>query len=157
MPGTTPVYGFPYPEPTDLVADYPALGQDLAEDVETVIQGLSPAWTSYTPVVTPGTGTATTIVTSGAYLAFGKLVAYRFRIEIQNKGTAAGVADVSLPLTAKGDGCGVFNETAINGNMGYARVTANSASARIAYYANGNIWTAGNGQIIHGTVVFERT
>ncbi len=40
MPGTTPVYGFPYPEPTDLVADYPALGQSLAEDVETVISGL---------------------------------------------------------------------------------------------------------------------
>ncbi len=34
MPGTTPVYGFPYPEPTDLVADYPALGQQLAEDIE---------------------------------------------------------------------------------------------------------------------------
>lgn len=41
MPGTTPVYGFPYPEPTDLVADYPALGQDLAEDIETVLQTLS--------------------------------------------------------------------------------------------------------------------
>ena len=35
MPGTTPIYGFPYPEATDLVADYPALGQQLAEDVET--------------------------------------------------------------------------------------------------------------------------
>lgn len=46
MPGTTPVYGFPYPEPTDLVADYPALGQQLAEDIETTlptIGGLSPA------------------------------------------------------------------------------------------------------------------
>lgn len=45
MPGTTPVYGFPYPEPTDLVADYPALGQDLAEDIEAVlptIAGLVP-------------------------------------------------------------------------------------------------------------------
>lgn len=37
MPGTTPVYGFPYPEPTDLVADYPALGQQLAEDIEDVL------------------------------------------------------------------------------------------------------------------------
>ena len=40
MPGTTPVYGFPYPEPTDLVADYPALGQDLAEDIEAVLPTL---------------------------------------------------------------------------------------------------------------------
>lgn len=45
MPGSTPVYGFPYPEPTDLVADYPALGQNLAEDIEAVlptIGGLAP-------------------------------------------------------------------------------------------------------------------
>jgi hypothetical protein len=41
MPGATPIYGFPYPDPSDLVANYPALGQDLAEDIETVIDGLS--------------------------------------------------------------------------------------------------------------------
>jgi hypothetical protein len=40
MPGTTPIYGFPYPEPTDLVADYPALGQQLAEDIEDVLPDL---------------------------------------------------------------------------------------------------------------------
>lgn len=34
MAGSTPVFGFPYPEPSDLVANYPALGQQLAEDVE---------------------------------------------------------------------------------------------------------------------------
>jgi hypothetical protein len=39
--GTTPIYAFPYPDPSDLVANYPALGQDLAEDVETVIAALS--------------------------------------------------------------------------------------------------------------------
>lgn len=37
MAGSTPVFGFPYPQPSDLVANYPALGQDLAEDVETAI------------------------------------------------------------------------------------------------------------------------
>lgn len=40
MAGTTPIYGFPYPEPTDLVADYPALGQQLAEDVEDTIAAI---------------------------------------------------------------------------------------------------------------------
>ena len=38
--GTTPIYGFPYPDPSDLVANYPALGQQLAEDVETEIAGI---------------------------------------------------------------------------------------------------------------------
>jgi hypothetical protein len=37
MPGATPIFGFPYPDPSDLVANYPALGQQLAEDVETEI------------------------------------------------------------------------------------------------------------------------
>lgn len=46
MAGSTPIYGFPYPEPSDLVANYPALGQDLAEDIEAVlptIGGLAPS------------------------------------------------------------------------------------------------------------------
>lgn len=52
MAGTTPIYGFPYPESSDLVADYPALGQDLAEDVETVIDGLPAGGISPCPPTT---------------------------------------------------------------------------------------------------------
>jgi hypothetical protein len=76
--GTTPIYGFPYPDPSDLVANYPALGQQLAEDVEStfltgvkVLQVVSTlkqdtfttSSTSYTDVtglsvsITPGTAT----------------------------------------------------------------------------------------------------
>jgi hypothetical protein len=40
MPGSTPIYGFPYPDPSDLVANYPALGQQLAEDIEDVLPTL---------------------------------------------------------------------------------------------------------------------
>jgi hypothetical protein len=57
--GTTPIYGFPYPDPSDLVANYPALGQDLAEDIEAVLPtlgGLSPA--TPTTIANSG-GTAT--------------------------------------------------------------------------------------------------
>jgi hypothetical protein len=42
MAGSTPIYGFPYPESSDLVANYPALGQDLAEDVEAAIAAVPP-------------------------------------------------------------------------------------------------------------------
>jgi hypothetical protein len=34
MAGSTPIYGIPYPESSDLVANYPALGESLAEQVE---------------------------------------------------------------------------------------------------------------------------
>jgi hypothetical protein len=57
--GTTPIYGFPYPDPSDLVANYPALGQQLAEDIEDVLPtlgGLSPA--TPTTIANSG-GTAT--------------------------------------------------------------------------------------------------
>lgn len=37
MAGTTTNYSLPYPESTDLVASYPALGQDLAEDLDTIL------------------------------------------------------------------------------------------------------------------------
>ena len=34
MAGTTPIYGIPYPESSDLVANYPALGEGLADKLE---------------------------------------------------------------------------------------------------------------------------
>lgn len=34
MAGSTPIYGLPYPQPSDLVANYPALGEDLAETLD---------------------------------------------------------------------------------------------------------------------------
>jgi hypothetical protein len=56
MPGSTPIYGFPYPDPSDLVANYPALGQDLAEDVETVISGLGSGLNIVAPTTIANSG-----------------------------------------------------------------------------------------------------
>lgn len=65
MPGSTPIYGFPYPEPSDLVANYPALGQELAEDVETVIDTLPPGGLSLvTPTSIANSGGTATLVGS---------------------------------------------------------------------------------------------
>jgi hypothetical protein len=56
MAGSTPIYGFPYPQSTDLVADYPALGQELATDVETVISGLGSGLNVVTPTSIANSG-----------------------------------------------------------------------------------------------------
>lgn len=56
MAGSTPIYGFPYPQSTDLVADYPALGQELATDVETVISGLGSGLNIVTPTSIANSG-----------------------------------------------------------------------------------------------------
>jgi len=41
MAGTTPIYGIPYPESSDLVANYPALGEGLADKLEDKLPTLS--------------------------------------------------------------------------------------------------------------------
>lgn len=56
MAGSTPIYGFPYPQSTDLVADYPTLGQELATDVETVISGLGSGLNIVTPTSIANSG-----------------------------------------------------------------------------------------------------
>ena len=82
MPGSTPIYGFPYPDPSDLVANYPALGQQLAEDIEDVLPtlgGLAPA-------------TPTTIANSGGTATLSG-----------NTVTFTGVSSVSLNGCFSGD------------------------------------------------------
>jgi hypothetical protein len=69
MPGSTPIYGFPYPDPSDLVANYPALGQQLAEDIEDVLPTIGGLVTA-TPTTIANSGgssslTANTVGFSG--------------------------------------------------------------------------------------------
>jgi hypothetical protein len=66
--GTTPIYSFPYPDPSDLVANYPALGQDLAEDVETVIAGLGAGLNIIEPTTIANSGGTATA--SGGQVTF---------------------------------------------------------------------------------------
>ena len=66
--GTTPIFGFPYPDPSDLVANYPALGQDLAEDVETVIAGLGAGLNIVAPATIANSGGTATA--SGGEVTF---------------------------------------------------------------------------------------
>jgi hypothetical protein len=105
--GTTPIYGFPYPDPSDLVANYPALGQDLAEDIEAVlptIGGLAP--------VAPST-----IANSGGSASFA-----------DNTTTFTGVSSVSLN--------GVFTSTYPNylilSRVDQSANTANNFRFRVA-------------------------
>jgi hypothetical protein len=109
MPGTTPVYGFPYPEPTDLVADYPALGQDLAEDVETVISGLGSGLNLKAPSSIANSGGSASL--TGAMVSFSGVTTVslngvfsstydNYRIIIGN--TASASANLLMRLRASG-------------------------------------------------------
>jgi hypothetical protein len=107
--GTTPIYGFPYPDPSDLVANYPALGQQLAEDIEDVlptIGGLAPATPTTiansggTATLASNTVTFTTINTVSLNGCFTSSYSnYRILLRIT---AASGNVDVNLRLRAAG-------------------------------------------------------
>lgn len=56
------------------------------------------AWSTYTPVVSSGVGTLTTVSASGRFKQIGKTVLFRFTVTITTNGTGAGSIIVSLPV-----------------------------------------------------------
>jgi hypothetical protein len=73
-------------------------------------------WTTYTPTLTPETGTITTISSSARYCQIGKNAFVSYTITITNKGTGAGFLNMTLPVASK-------TATAVWGN-GFGRETA---------------------------------
>ncbi len=59
--------------------------------------GVAAAWTAYTPTITAGTGSFTTVSATGRYLAIGKLVLVQIVITITTNGTAATSVKATLP------------------------------------------------------------
>lgn len=109
MPGSTPIYGFPYPEATDLVADYPALGQELAEDVETAIAG-SGGMSGVAPTSIANTGGSasttnnTTTFTGVTSLSLNGVFSAAFRDYrvVLSVAASAGTPNLSLRYRAAG-------------------------------------------------------
>lgn len=56
MAGTTPIYGLPYPQSSDLVSAYPALGQDLATDLDGILAAKANYKYQATAPSSPATG-----------------------------------------------------------------------------------------------------
>lgn len=105
--GTTQTYGLRYQELTD-PPDGAAVGQDLAEDVETELVRVDAdlatllpvtSWATYTPNWTnAGTGTFTT--RTGRWRRIGpKTVAFTIFVIINAAGSGAGEVETSLPTS----------------------------------------------------------
>lgn len=147
MPGTTPVYGFPYPEPTDLVADYPALGQQLAEDIEdvlptlgglTLISPTSIANSGGTASSTSGTTTFTTVNSISLNGVFSATYAH-YRIMLDYVPSTSGTTNMRMRTS------GTDNTTANYGVRGAdvgALTSATSAGA--TFFEIGSNGTSGN-------------
>lgn len=142
MAGSTPIYGFPYPQSTDLVADYPALGQELATDVETVISGLGSGLNliSATSIANSG-GTATR---TGGQVTFSGVTsvslngvfsatydAYRVVLNVSaSAGTAASIRLRAAGTDASGSNYGRFGYV---GGATNANVNGTGESSWVTY------------------------
>ena len=93
------------------------------------------AWTAYTPTVTAGTGTFTTVSAVGRYKQIGKVVHFIVTITCTTVGSAASYVLFTLPVTANTTATLGFGgrETAINGSsLGGSLIS--STQAIIQYY-----------------------
>jgi hypothetical protein len=124
----------------------------------TTASGGFPAWTSYTPTVTPQSGSLTTYTAKGYYSQSGKTIVVAAQINITTNGTAGGTMAVSLPVASKTiaggfQWIGAALEGSTTGYSGWASVLQNSSSANLRNYNFGTFF--GSGNEIAFTVTYE--
>lgn len=100
--------------------------QDLS--VAAIGAMLSPAWSAWTPTITPFTGSFTSASASGRYLQIGKTVFFSCQLTIVTVGTADAAVDLSLPVTPQATGTTFMGrENASSGRWFIARVVSTTA------------------------------
>ena len=112
----------------------------------------SGAWTTYTPTVTAGTGTPTTITVNGAYQRIGKTCTMRAYVGVTDKGTAAGNMIITLPFTAaafRQTGSGADHN--LNGFAASVLLPTSATTAIVAKYDFTTFWVNGVGVAINVT------
>jgi hypothetical protein len=113
------------------------------------------AWTAYTPTITSGSGSFTTVSATGKYKVFGKTCWFTVDITITTAGTAGGFIGVSLPFTQVATSLSSYGME-VNAT-GYMVKGLNPASGvmQITKYDNASI--IGSGYVIRTTGTYEIT
>ncbi|NVD39785.1 hypothetical protein HT585_13025 [Ensifer sp. HO-A22] len=93
-----------------------------------------PAWASYTPLITCGTGMIGKADTIGAFKGFGKTIHVRLQVRIDDLASCSGQISVSLPAAAKA--AQVFaGSSFVSRKMLQGLAEANSTNLQILDYA----------------------
>ncbi len=113
----------------------------------------SASWSTYTPSVTCGAGTITTLgAVSGRYTQISKTILYQFDVAITTIGTCATDLRITLPVsTVQASTVGNAREQNSTGKMGFANAAAGSNFAIVGYYDNTFIGASG-ARIVGGGV-----
>jgi hypothetical protein len=109
-------------------------------------------WTSYTPSVSPSSGTFTSVSPSGRYKQIGKTVLLSASINFTNIGTGTGALIVSLPPigAAKSDTVLLVSEALTAFLMGYGLVSAGGTTMLVRRYDNAPYFANGYRTLISG-------
>jgi len=119
------------------------------------MNSIGEAGIAYTPTVTAGSGSFTTVSATGSYLRVNKLVLVKFVVTITNNGTAGSSVGVSLPFSCVGNGgggVGSGRETNVLGNM--FNVVFTSAT-QVSLLTPLNAYPGGTGYALSGYAVLE--
>lgn len=118
------------------------------------------AWETYTPTVTPQTGTITTLgARFGKYTRINKLVVVIFDVTITTNGTGGTWINIGKPITSVaplGGGTGAIGfgtETAIFGNS--FTIRENGTTAVLCLGVTAPAYVGGNGARITGFFTYE--
>lgn len=114
------------------------------------------AWTAYTPTVTAGSGTATTVSATGRYKQIGKTVIVQASVTVTAVGTAAGSMQITVPIAASTSAnyVGSCFESGITGKSGAGVIQTAFPTKIYTTDATGTTWWA-NGKIVDCTVAYE--
>ena len=113
------------------------------------------AWTTWTPTVTAGSGTFTTVSGTGRYIQIGKTIMGTFSITITTNGTAASDIRFTLPVTQFGGlsaQLGTAFESTSTGAMCQV-IGLNSTTALIVTY--NYTYPGASGRTITGSFNYE--
>jgi hypothetical protein len=134
-------------------ADFAFLEADAAE--ATGNKWNISAFTTYTPTITAGSGSATTVSVTGRYKRIGKVCIVENDIYVTNKGTAAGDMIVTLPFTSAAKayvGNGMENSVIGVSCRVYVAPSDNKIGI-VQYNGSSTLWSNGYG--IYTTITYE--
>lgn len=115
-----------------------------------------PAWTTYTPTVTPAAGAITAYATNCAYLQIGKFVSIRGTITITTNGTGSGFLTVDLPNSTTGKtSAGIAGNNYTSHKALSIAVDGGLATMRIWDYSAA--YPAASGDVLAFSGVYEAT
>jgi hypothetical protein len=114
-------------------------------------------WTTYTPTVTAGSGTFTTVAGTGRYMVEGRLVHVQIEVVITTNGTAATSVNATLPIASPNISTVARTlagrEVTSTGFMLQGTISANSSTCVIRNYDN--TYPGASGRTLHVSGSYE--